>query len=94
MKLCQAYEAGATRRQLADDFGIAAKTVTAILKRQGVASRWCKLTEADVDEAERLYGQGLSLERVGERLGVNGGTVHYRLKKRGVRMRDPQGRER
>lgn len=90
-KLCRAYEAGATRKQLADDFGIATKTVTAILKRRGVKSRWRKLTEADVDEAVRLYGQGLSLERVGERLGVNAGTVHYQLKKRGVQMRSRHG---
>lgn len=91
-KLCQAYEAGTTRRQLADDFGISPKTVTAILKRQGVKSRWRKLTEADIDEAVRLYSQGLSLERVGERLGVNGGTVSYQLNKRGVQMRDSHGR--
>lgn len=90
-KLCDTYEVGATRKQLADDFGIAPKTVTAILKRRGIKSRWCKLTEADVDEAVRLYGQGLSLERVGERLGVNGGTVHYQFKKRGVQMRSPHG---
>lgn len=90
--LCQAYEAGATRRQLVEDFGIAPKTVSAILKRQGIQTRWRKLAETDVDEAERLYAQGLSLERVGERLGVDSGTVHYRLKKRGVRMRDTHGR--
>ncbi|MFJ8252967.1 helix-turn-helix domain-containing protein [Streptomyces sp. NPDC094466] len=90
-KLCRAYEAGTTRRQLAIDFGITPKTVTAILKRQGVRTRWRKLAEADVDEAEQLYAQGLSLERVGKRLGVNSGTIHYRLKKRGVRLRDTHG---
>ncbi len=93
VKLCQAYEAGTTRRQLADDFGIAPKTVSAILKRQGVKSRWRKLAETDVDEAERLYAQGMSLARVGERLGVTDCAVRYQLRKRGIRMRDSHGRD-
>ncbi len=92
-KLCQAYEAGTSRRQLANDFGVAPKTVSAILKRQGVKTRWRKLAESDVDEAERLYAQGMSLARVGERLGVTDCAVRYQLNKRGVRMRDSHGRD-
>jgi predicted transcriptional regulator len=92
-ELCQAYEGGTSRRQLADHFGIAPKTVSAILKRQGVKTRWRKLAGTDVDEAERLYAQGMSLARVGERLGVTDCAVRYQLRKRGVRMRDSHGRE-
>ena len=92
-KLCRAYKAGTSRRQLAEDFGIAPKTVTAILRRQGVKTRWRKLADTDVDEAERLYAQGMSLARVGERLGVTDCAVRYQLRKRGIRMRDSHGRE-
>lgn len=91
-ELVAAYEAGGTLRKLADQFGVTPQTVSNLLKRQGITPRWRRLTEADVDEAERLYAQGLSLERVGDRLGVTGCAVRYRLKKRGVRMRDPHER--
>ncbi len=83
-----ACETGGTLRKLADQFGVTPQTVSNLLKRQGITPRW-RLTEADVDEAERLYARGLSLERVGDRLGVSGCAVRYRLNKRGVRMRDP-----
>ncbi|WP_399127959.1 hypothetical protein [Actinacidiphila sp. ITFR-21] len=46
-----------------------------------------------MDEAERLYAQGLSLARVAERLELSDGTVRYRLMKRGVQMRDTHGRQ-
>ncbi|MFE3858193.1 hypothetical protein ACFXPN_44550 [Streptomyces griseorubiginosus] len=46
-----------------------------------------------MDEAERLYAQGMSLARVGERLGVTDCAVRYQLRKRGIRMRDSHGRE-
>ncbi|MFJ3896840.1 helix-turn-helix domain-containing protein [Streptomyces sp. NPDC090083] len=91
-KLCQAYKAGATLQQLSDDFDIVPMTVSAILKRQGIKTRWRKLTEADVDEAERLYTQGMSLAKIGDRLGVTDCAVRYRLIKREVKMRGPHDR--
>lgn len=91
-KLATAYLAGATTYQLAKKFKIDRRTVSNILKRQGVTVRGQRLSEADVDKAERLYLQGLSLARVGERLGVSDDTVRYRLVKRGVRMRGPHER--
>ncbi|WP_052318964.1 helix-turn-helix domain-containing protein [Streptomyces pluripotens] len=91
-ELVTAYEVGATVYQLADRFGIERRTVSKILKRQGVATRWQRLSEADVDEAERLYAKGLSLARVAERLDVAADTVRLRLLKRGVKMRDPHWR--
>jgi DNA-binding transcriptional regulator LsrR (DeoR family) len=91
-ELTAAYEAGATLRQLAGQFGIERRTVGKVLKRNGVEVRWRRLTEADVDEAERRYAQGLSLVKVADRLGVNDDTVRLRLLKRGVQMRDPHWR--
>ncbi|MDX6353198.1 MAG: hypothetical protein QOF98_101, partial [Streptomyces sp.] len=60
-ELIKAYTAGATVYQLGGRFGIERRTVSNILKRNGVQTRWIRLTEKDVNEAERLYGQGLSL---------------------------------
>lgn len=92
-QLVAAYETGATVYQLADRFKINRRTVSQIIKRRGVETRWKRLTEGDVNEAERLYTQGWSLARVGERLGVSDDAVRLRLLKRGVQMRDPHWRE-
>ena len=92
VELIEAYEAGTTTYHLAEHFGIRRQTVSAILKRNSITPRWRRLTEADVDEAERLYGQGMSLVRVADRLKVGSETVRLRLRKRGVQMRDPHDR--
>ena len=90
--LVQAYEAGATVYELGDRFGIERRTVSKILKREGIETRWIRLTEEDVDEAERLYATGLSTARIAERFNVHADTVRLRLRKRGVKMRDPHER--
>ncbi len=41
----------------------------------------------------RLYGEGLSLQRVGDRLGFNASTILNKLRSRGVSTRDSHGRE-
>lgn len=46
-----------------------------------------------VDEAVRLYEEGLSLARLGERIGASARTVQLRLSERGVAMRDTHGRK-
>lgn len=47
--------------------------------------------EAQVREMVRLYESGLSLVRVGERVGFSDKTVHRYLRDRGVRMREGYG---
>ncbi|WP_078622986.1 hypothetical protein [Streptomyces prunicolor] len=92
-ELVKAYRSGATTYQLADRFRIKRQTVSGILKRHGITPRWRRLTEANVDEAERLYvHQGLSTARIADRLSVDPETVRLRLRKRGVKMRDPHDR--
>jgi DNA-directed RNA polymerase specialized sigma24 family protein len=91
-ELVAAYEAGSTLRQLAERFKIERRTVSKILKRQGVATRWRRLSEADIDKAEHLYAQGWSSARIADLLKVDPETVRLRLRKRGVQMRDPHQR--
>jgi DNA-directed RNA polymerase specialized sigma24 family protein len=93
-RLIAGYVDGATVYELGDRFGIDRRTVSKILKRQGVAMRRRGLSPEQVDEAVQLYEAGWSLARIGERLGVDPTTVLNRLRERGVTMRDAQGRER
>uniref|UniRef100_A0AAU2AD13 Helix-turn-helix domain-containing protein n=1 Tax=Streptomyces sp. NBC_00093 TaxID=2975649 RepID=A0AAU2AD13_9ACTN len=92
-ELVEAYKTGSTTYQLASRFDIKRQTVSSILKRNGITPRWRRLTEANVDEAERLYvHQGMSAARIADRLKVDPETVRLRLHKRGVQMRDPHDR--
>jgi DNA-binding CsgD family transcriptional regulator len=93
-QLIEEYKAGATVYELGDRFGINRKTVGKILKRHGVTMRMQGLSPSQIDEAARLYGEGISLARIAEKLDVTANTVHARLREREVRMRDTQGRER
>lgn len=84
---------GLTTYQVAERFGIKRQTVSAILKRNGVTPHWRRITEANIDEAERLYAhQGMSTARIADRLRGDPETVRPHLRKRGVRMRDPHDR--
>jgi hypothetical protein len=92
--LVDGYLAGATAYELADRFGIHRVTVSAHLHRQGVVLRRQGLDTESTAQALRLYQDEWSVARIGERLGVEGGTVWTALKAEGVRMRDAHGRER
>lgn len=49
------------------------------------------LTDAGIDEAARLYADGLLLREVGARLGVSRDCVRLTLKRRGVTLRSGLG---
>lgn len=93
-ELIAGYAAGATVYQLGEQFGVDRRTVTRILHRHDVPMRRRGLSPGQIDEAVRLYEERWSLVRIGERMAVDPTTVLTRLRERGVRMRDTQGRER
>ena len=93
-QLIKGYQAGATVYELGTQFGIDRKTVSNILHRHDVPMRRRGLTPEQIDQAVWLYGQDWSLARIADKYNVDPGTVHVRLRERGVRMRDTQGRER
>ncbi len=76
-------------------------TISGHLDRAGVRRRPRSLSEAQIDEAVELYESGLSLEKksglslekIGNRLGFDSTTVLKELRLRGVRMRDTHGRQ-
>jgi uncharacterized protein (DUF433 family) len=92
--LIASYQAGATVYELADEFGIERRTVSAILHRHDVPMRRQGLTNEQVEDAKRFYEQGWSLARIGNHMDVTADTVRKRLLERGVTMRDTQGRAR
>jgi len=93
-QLIASYQAGSTIYQLADQFDIERRTVSAILRRHDVPMRRRGLTDDQIDDAEHLYQQGWSLARIGNHMNVTADTVRARLLERGVAMRDTQGRPR
>lgn len=86
------YQFGATVYELATAFGIERRTVSAILHRHDVPMRRRGLTDEQAEDAERLYHQGWSLARIGDRMDVAADTVRKHLLDRGVTMRDTHGR--
>lgn len=91
-QIVTAYETGKTVYELAAEYRCHRVTISAVLKRQGVALRRTSPTAAQIDEMVRLYESGLSLARVGDRFGLNASTVLAQLHKRKIRTRDAHGR--
>lgn len=90
-RLIAGYHAGATVYELAEQFKIDRRTVAIRLKQEGVSMRGKPATREAVDEMVRLYQSGLSLLKVGAKLGVSDKTVENWLRKRGVRTRPRRG---
>ena len=86
-RLVSRYQAGAHIKELAVEFDLDRRTVSAILRREGVQLRPRGLTNEQIDQAVQLYSQGWSLVRIEEKFKVDAETVRTQLRKRGVRMR-------
>lgn len=67
-------------------------TVLRLLREHGVQLRNQRITQDEVSQAIRLYGQGLSLVTVGEQLGYDARTIHRALRRSGVPRRDSHAR--
>lgn len=83
------YEAGGRVGELARVYGLHRTTVAAHVARAGKTRG--QLTEAQVDEAVRLYEQSWSLRTVGRHLDVAAKTIRRVLDRRAVVVR-PRGR--
>jgi hypothetical protein len=77
-ELVAAYRAGTNVYKLGEPFGITRQTVSALLKRHGVRTRWRRLTDEQVDDAARLYEQEWSLARISRNLRTNPTTLRKR----------------
>lgn len=93
-EITERYAAGERVTDIATSLSLSKYTVINWLNRAGVERRSRGMSEAQIDEALRLYESGLSLARIGGRLPFSPQTIRLALQKRGVRMRDPHGRAR
>jgi len=91
-QIAKGYEAELTVYELAEKYGVHRATVSEVLKRNEIAMRRQPPTEAQVDKMVRLYQEGPSLQRVGDRLGFNASTVLNKLRARGITTRDSHAR--
>lgn len=91
-RLVDQYRSGATVRELAAEFSVGRTTVSAHLERRGLPRRYNRLGGDALAEAGCLYGDGWSLAMLGERYGVDPGTVRRALRKSGVQTRPRRGR--
>lgn len=73
--LVDGYLSGQTVYELAAEFGIERRTVSAHLHRRGVPMRRRGLSLAQKEEALTLRDRGWSLARIGARFDVAPGTV-------------------
>lgn len=77
--LVDGYLSGQTVYELAAEFGIERRTVSAHLHRRGVPMRRRGLSLAQKEEAFALRDRGWSLARIGARFDVSAGTVRTHL---------------
>ncbi|ROR95928.1 hypothetical protein EDD28_0496 [Salana multivorans] len=72
------YLSGQSVYELAGEFGIERRTVSAHLHRRGVPMRRRSLSLAQKEEAFALRDRGWSLARIGAQSDVSAGTVRSR----------------
>ena len=87
--LIAGYEAGARVCELAKAYDLHRTTVARHVARAGKTRP--VMTEAQIDEAVRLYGEGWTLHNVGQHIGVADQTIRRVLVERAVTIR-PGGR--
>jgi hypothetical protein len=91
-ELVAGYLAGSTADELADRFRAHRNTVLGILERRGVPRRYQRLSTEQLDLACALYRSGLSLTKVGKRLGRPAETVRQALMRAAIEIRPRNGR--
>lgn len=88
------YQAGQPTTALMKTYGLGKGSVLRLLRANGVQLRHQSMADDEVQQVIQLYGQGLSLARVGERFDRDASYIALVLERAGVPRRDPQGRVR
>jgi len=92
--LIAAYRSGKKINSLASEFGIDRTTVMAVLHRERVERRRRGLDPQNLPHVARLYMEGWSAARLGQKFGANASTVLRRLREHGVAIRPRRGWQR
>jgi hypothetical protein len=85
------YRAGHSTKWLQRTYSLSQGAVLRLLDVNGVPRRQRGLTTEQVQEAIRLYGQGWSLTRIGDRFNKDHTVVRNALLRSGVRIRGGHG---
>jgi len=91
-ELIDGYRGGAKIKDLAQRFGVHRTTVTCLLRRHNVQPRPVGLSPGQLCDATRLYREGWSLAKLGDKFGVDDMTVRRYLLLADVAMRSPHER--
>lgn len=87
--LALAYRSGRDMDELAAEFKVHRVTVAGQLRRLAVPLRRQGITDDNLPEATRLYREGWSLARLGEKYGCHAETVRQALLRTGITLRAP-----
>ena len=90
-ELVQRYQAGERAKDLALAYGVHRVTVAEIAKRAGVRHP-AAMSPLDIQQATRLYAEGMSCARIGQRLGWHANTIWRALRAQEIAMRGPHDR--
>lgn len=88
------FRDGVSVKHLAARVDVSRTTICAVLDAVGVARPSQRMTAREIAEAVDLYGQGLSIDAVGNLVGRSAPTVRNALLAEGVVIRDTKGRPR
>ena len=86
-EIIDSYRDGVSAHLLADRHGISRTAVLGLAAEAGIPRHIRRMSDADTDEAVRLYQQGLSFVSVGKQIGFGPTAVADALKRRGVDAR-------
>ena len=88
-QLVERYQAGASCRSLAREFGVNESTVFGHLKRRGVPRRaFRKLHGELLEQAVKLYTNGASLSTTAKVIGLSKDATRAGLVNSGIKIRD------
>ena len=91
-ELIDGYLAGAKIKDLAQRFGVHRTTVTCLLRRHNVQPRPVGLSPGQLNDTTRLYREGWSLAKLGDKFGVDDMTERRYLLLADVAIRSPHKR--
>ena len=75
------YQAGRTRQELAEQYGLARSTIIQLLRKHGVAVRYSRVTPAEAAEMVQLYRAGMRQIDIAARLGRDPSSVWHVLRR-------------
>lgn len=89
MELLADYEAGMPVRVIAAKYGVHRGTIPTVIRRAGAVVRLVGLSDEDRERACSLYGGGMTLKQVAQRLGIGDEAVREAVVDGGgtIRMR-------